>query len=171
MRGKGSNHYERAFSCWLVDSGIRHIGVDETKRTALGRFRIKSFDYLLYPPGGKIIIAEVKGRAFKGKTFKGTRGFECWVPTDDVAGLAQWQQILGAGHRGVFVFAYHIIRIDVDMDGRTAFEFDGRRYIFFGVTVDDYRSFMKIRSLRWQTVTLPAEKFRDCAVEMVSLTR
>ena len=56
------NHYERAFGNWLIDSNVPYTAVDEQKRAAFGRSKFKSFDYLLYPPGEKIIIAEVKGR-------------------------------------------------------------------------------------------------------------
>jgi hypothetical protein len=41
--------------------------------------------------------------------------------------------------------------------------------MFFTVKLDDYRRFMKRRSPKWQTVTLPADKFRQCAVQMQEL--
>jgi len=31
--------------------------------------------------------------------------------------------------------------------------------------LDDYRSFMKPRSPKWRTVTLPADKFRYCVIK------
>jgi hypothetical protein len=93
-------------------------------------------------------------------------GFECWVTADDVDGLVSWQQVFGAGHTAVFVFAYKIENIDVDFDGRQVFDYNEDRYVFFAVTLDDYRRFMKRRSPKWQTLTLPADKFRDCAVQI-----
>jgi hypothetical protein len=163
------NHYERAFENWLVDNNIKHIIIDERKRAALGRAKLKSFDFLLYPPNGQIIIAEVKGRAFKGTSFAKLAGFECWVTAEDIDSLANWQQVFGAGHTAVFVFAYKIENIDVDFDGREVFDYDAERYIFFAVKLDDYRSFMKRRSPKWQTVTLPADKFRRCATQIRQL--
>jgi hypothetical protein len=56
--------------------------------------------------------------------------------------------------------------IDVDFDGRDVFEFDANRYLFLCIRLDDYRTFMKRRSPKWKTVTLPAEKFRDCAMQL-----
>ena len=56
--------------------------------------------------------------------------------------------------------------IDVDFDGRDYFDFDSNKYLFFCVKLDDYRKFMTRRSPKWQTMTLPAEKFRDCAVHI-----
>jgi hypothetical protein len=95
------NHYERAFESWLSCSNIQYIVIDERKRSALGRAKLKSFDFLLYPSNGQIIIAEVKGRAFKGTSFARLAGFECWVTADDVDSLAKWQQVFGAGHTAV----------------------------------------------------------------------
>jgi hypothetical protein len=163
------NHYEQAFESWLSCSNIQHTVIDERKRSALGRANLKSFDFLLYPPNGRIIIAEVKGRAFKGTSFAGLAGFECWVTADDVDSLANWQQVFGPTHTAVFVFAYKIENIDVDFDGRDAFDYNADRYVFFAVTLDDYRRFMKLRSPKWKTLTLPAHKFRDCAVQIQEL--
>lgn len=163
------NHYEWAFENWLIDNNIQHIVIDERRRAALGRAKLKSFDFLLYPPNRQIIIAEVKGRAFKGVSFAQLAGFECWVTADDITGLANWQQVFGASHTAVFVFAYKIENIDVDFDGREVFNYNANRYVFFVVKLDDYRSFMKRRSPKWRTVTLPADKFRQFAVQMQNL--
>ena len=100
------NHYEWAFENWLIDNNIQHVVIDERKRAALGRAKLKSFDFLLYPPNGQIIIAEIKGRAFKGASFAKLAGFECWVTADDITGLANWQQVFGASHTAVFFFYY-----------------------------------------------------------------
>ncbi len=169
MKNFHLNHYERAFGNWLIDNHIQYIAVDEQKRAAFGRSKIKSFDYLLYPRNQQIIVAEVKGRKFKGTSFAKLAGFECWVTADDVDGLARWQQVFGPDHTAVFVFAYRIENIDVDFDGRDVYDFVQDRYIFFAVRLDDYRRFMKRRSPKWQTVTLPADKFRQSAVQMQNL--
>jgi len=169
MKDLSPNHYERAFENWLIDNRIQYIGVDEHKRAAFGRSKIKSFDFLLYPHNQQIIIAEVKGRAFKGTNLAKLTALECWVTADDIDGLTRWQEIFGSGHTAVFVFAYKIENIDVDFDGRAVYDFAAGRYVFFCVKLDDYRKFMKRRSPKWQTVTLPADKFRQCAVQMQEL--
>lgn len=171
MKNFPPNHYERAFENWLIGNRIQYIAVDDQKRAAFGRSKIKSFDFLLYPRNQQIIIAEVKGRKFKGTSFAKLTGFECWVTTEDIAGLAKWQEVFGTAHLAVFVFTYRIENIDVDFDGRDTYEFDANRYVFFAVKLDDYRRFMKRRSPKWQTVTLPADKFRKCAIQMQSLLR
>ena len=169
MKDFSRNHYEQAFENWLIDNRTQYIAVDEHKRAAFGRLKIKSFDFLLYPRNGQIIIAEVKGRKFKGTSFAKLTGFECWVTVDDIAGLTRWQQVFGPSHTAAFVFAYRMENIDVDSDGRDFYDFDANRCIFFAVKLDDYREFMKVRSPKWHTVTLPADKFRKCAAEMQAL--
>ncbi|MHC4455871.1 MAG: HYExAFE family protein [Planctomycetota bacterium] len=169
MKDFSPNHYERAFENWLIDNSIQYEVVDEHKRAAFGRSNIKSFDFLLYPPNQQIIIAEVKGRTFKGNTLAKLAGLECWVTAEDIDGLTGWQRVFGPGHIAVFVFAYRIENIDVDFDGRDFYDFDSNRYIFFAVKLDDYRKFMKRRSPKWKTVTLSADKFRQCAVQMQKL--
>lgn len=171
MKGFSANHYERALRDWLLDNHIQHVVVGQHKKAVFGRARIKSFDFLLYPANGQIIIAEVKGRAFKGASLAELTGLECWVTTEDVEGLRRWQEVFGSPHQAIFVFAYRIENIDVDFDGREVFHFDGSRYVFFGIRLDDYRRFMKRRSPKWQTVTLAADKFRQCAVEISELLR
>jgi hypothetical protein len=169
MKDFPGNKYERAFENWLIDNHIQYISVDDCKKAAFARCKIKSFDFLLYPRSGRTTIAEVKGRKFKGKSLANLTGLECWVTTEDVDGLARWQKVFGAGHQALFVFVYAIENIDVDLDGRPVYESDEKRFIFFCIKVDDYRCFMKPRSPKWRTVTLPAEKFRQCAQEMNEL--
>ncbi len=166
MKDFTSNHYERAFENLLIDNHIKYVKVDEHKKAVFGQSKIKSFDFLLYPPNGQIIIAEVKGRIFKGTSLSKLTGLECWVTTEDVDGLREWQKVFGSNHKAVYVFAYKIENIDVDYDGREAFHFEANRYVFFCIRLDDYRQFMKQRSPKWQTVTLPADKFRECVAEI-----
>lgn len=169
MKDSIPNHYERAFENWLIDNRIRYVKVDEHKKAVFGQSKIKSFDFLLYPPNGQVIIAEVKGRRFKGTTLARLTGLECWVTIEDVDGLSKWQEVFGSEHKAVYVFAYELENIDVDYDGREAYDFDGGRYVFFCIGLGDYRKFMKRRSPKWKTVTLPAEKFRQCVVQMYEL--
>ena len=166
MREASSNHYERAFESWLIDNRIEYVRADEHKRAVSARRKVKSFDFLVHPRRGPAIIAEVKGRSFRGASLERLTGFECWVTGEDVEGLARWQEALGGGHEAAFIFAYKVEKIDVDFDGREVLEFGGRRYIFFCIKLDDYRAHMKRRSPKWGTVTLAAEKFRQCAVHI-----
>ncbi len=163
------NHYEQAFENWLIDNRVQYVAVDERKKAAFGRSKVKSFDFLLYPSRHQTLIAELKGRLFKGKSLAGLTGMQCWVTADDIDGLLQWQKVFGSDYGAVFVFAYRMEKVDVDFDGREAYDFDGRPYVFFAVALDDYRRFMKLRSPKWKTVTLSAAKFREYAVQMQQL--
>jgi hypothetical protein len=92
MKDSFPNQYERAFANWLIDNHIQYIAVDGRKRAAFVRCKIKSFDFLLYPRSGQIVIAEVKGRKFKGTSFAKLAGLECWVTLEDVNDLARLQR-------------------------------------------------------------------------------
>ena len=166
MKEFSPNHYERAFQNWLIDNRIEYAALNGHEAVWLKHSGIKSFDFLLQLPGGEKIIAEVKGRKFKGTSLAKLASLECWVTADDIEGMTKWQKIFGSDCKSVFVFVYKIENIDVDFDGRDFFDFDDNRYVFLCVGLDDYRAFRKQRSPKWQTVTMPAEKFRQCAVQL-----
>jgi hypothetical protein len=166
MKDFSPNHYELAFENWLIDNQIKYIPIDEHKQPNFTDGKVKSFDFLLYPLQKPKIMAEVKGRKFTGTTLEKMTGFETWVTVEDVDGLVKWQRILGPAYRAVFIFVYLIKKIDVDFNGMEVFDFKADRYVFFTVKLDDYRRFMKRRSPKWQTVTLPADKFRRCAIQI-----
>lgn len=163
MRELQASPYERAFENWLIDRRIEYVSIDEQQREVIGGRRVKSFDFLLRLSNGRAVMVELKGRTYHGTSLQKITGFECWVTAEDVDGLARWQQKYGAGHEAVFVFAYRIMAAEVDSDGRELFEFGADRYVFFCIRLEDYRRFMKRRSPKWRTVTLPAAKFRACA--------
>jgi len=169
MREVSVNHYERAFEHWLIDRQVDYVRADEHKRIGTAQQSVKNFDFLLYARSGKRIIAEVKGRTFRGTSLVGMTGLECWVTRDDVEGLLRWQEVLGENHEAIFVFAYRLANVDVDLNGREAFSSGADCYVFFCIRVDDYAHAMKRRSPKWRTVTLPAAEFRKCAKELASL--
>lgn len=171
MRDSADNQYERAFESWLIDHGVQHMRADEHKRLGPALRSVKNFDFLLHTGSGRHIIAEVKGRTYKGTNVAQLKGLDCWVTRDDVKGLQMWQCALGAGHEAAFVFAYRVLSVDVDFDGRETLLLGPDRYLFLAVRVDDYARCMKRRSPKWQTVTLPAEKFREVAIDLMTLLR
>ncbi len=169
MQEPCANHYEGAFENWLRDRQVEYIRADEHERIGPRSRSVKNFDFLLYPQSDRRIIAEVKGRTFHGTSLTGMTGLECWVTLDDVESLQTWQEVLGPEHEAVFVFAYRIEQVDVDLDGREALSFGSDRYVFFYLRLADYRRAMKRRSPKWRTVTLPAKAFRQHARELASL--
>jgi len=163
------NEYEQAFETWLLDNRIQYIAVDQRKRRIFARSKIKSFDFLLYRQDSTPVIAEIKGRKFRGTSLAGNTGLESWVTMDDVRGLIRWEQIFGSSCEAFFVFAYKFEKIDVEPDSREIYEFGENRYVFYAVLLDDYRDFMTVRSPKWQTVTIPAAKFREFAIPLRKL--
>ena len=165
------NHFETAFENWLIENRVQYVQVDQRKRAYFARTKIKSFDFLLYPArlDTDTLIAEVKGRTFDGKSLARLSGLQCWVTMEDVRGLLRWEEVFGKNFAGVFVFAYELANIDIDTDGRDAFKFDGKRYLFCSIRLSDYRSLMRTRSPRWQTVMLGAADFRRCATDLETL--
>ena len=172
--GAKVNEYERAFEGWLVENGVQYVMIDQARRSLLARNRIKSFDFLLYPAGrGReatrpaIVVAEVKGRKFKGKSIGGLTGLQCWVSMEDIRGLLRWQEQFdepGERATAVIIFAYRFELPSVETDGREVYDFADHRYMFQAVDARDYSLNMRVRSPRWQTVMLGADDFRRLAV-------
>ena len=166
MRDFSSNHYERAFENWLLDHGIEYVRADEHRRLGPPHQSVKNFDFLLYPRPDRRVIAEIKGRTFKGTSPASRTGFECWVTEDDIESLHVWRQALGPDHEAAFVFAYRAAKPDIDFDGCDVLEVGLDRYLFFCLPLDDYCRHMTGRSPKWRTMTLPADAFRRCAVDL-----
>jgi hypothetical protein len=171
MRDPAANHYERAFEAWLIDHSVEYVRADEHRRIGTARRSVKNFDFLLYAPLGRRIIIEVKGRTFAGTSFAGLKGLECWVTRDDVRGLGMWQKAFGPGHEAAFAFAYRVRNVDVDFDGRDVLCLASIPYLFLCVRLEDYQRYMRQRSPRWQTVTLSAEHFRRCVLDLSTLVQ
>ncbi len=161
--------YEQAFEAWLIDQQVDFVHADEHRRPSCLQTTVKSFDFLLRARNGTRIIVEVKGRTYRGTNLTRLRGLDCWVTLDDVDGLHLWQEALGEEYVPVFVFAYRMAQVDVDYDGRDVFPFGSDRYLFFAVRAGDYGRYMRRRSRKWRTVTLKAEDFRRCAMDIARL--
>ncbi len=155
------NHYETAFKLWLEDKGYAHSHISQTRRLKLTRQSVKSFDYIIDAPGGSFVV-ELKGRKFRGSSLENLRGLQNWVTADDVEGLGGWQTAAGAAS-GLFVFCYQLSDYFADTDAHDTIELDGTKYAFIAITLDDYKTHMKPRSPRWQTVYLQAKDFRAIA--------
>ena len=133
MKEGTPNHYEKAFAGWLIENQVEFVSTADQHKPVFENSQLKSFDFLLCPRDGRKIIAEVKGRHFKGTTLANLSRLECWVTTGDVDGLAAWQKTLGPDYEACFIFAYRVQNIDVDYDGMEYFDFYGDRYLFLAV--------------------------------------
>jgi hypothetical protein len=116
-----------------------------------------------------MILAEVKGRTFKGGSFAGLGGLDCWTTAEDVEALLKWEELFRGQHaccRSMFVFAFRLEQADVDSDGLEIFTCDDRRYVFFALEAAAYHKRCRRRSPQWRTVTLCADDFRSIAVPL-----
>ncbi len=73
------------------------------------------------------------------------------------------------GHEAAVVFAYRVVNVDVDFDGREVLLVGQDRYLFLASRVNDYARHMKRHSPKWRTVILSAERFRELATDPASL--
>ena len=99
-----ANHYEVAFEAYIRSIRVPCVAVDDAKRALFGDEGVKNPDFLLYPRCGPNLVVEVKGK--KGKDARGRRPWENWVTTDDLDGLARWQEMFGPGFRAILAFVY-----------------------------------------------------------------
>jgi hypothetical protein len=164
---KTLNVYERAFEAWLRERQMPYRAVDQSRRREFKCRRVKSFDFAMSTPAG-LLLADVKGRLFRGASLAGLKGVQTWVTQEDVRGLEDWRKAMAEREWVLagFVFAYQLTQVEVETDGVEIVEFEGRRFVFLLVLLDDYQKAMKRRSPRWQTVYLPAEVFRRVAVPL-----
>ncbi len=152
-------HYEAAFEGYLRHRGIPYVAVDEAKKALFSNARLKSFDFVVYSQAGPNRLVDIKGRKLRDRSKR--KGFETWAEEQDVTDLMQWEQVFGEGFRAMLVFAYWIDPPLAPEPGM--FEFRDRWYLLMGIDLSEYRSQMRRRSAKWQTVHLATESFRQLA--------
>jgi hypothetical protein len=156
---KRCNHSSVAFEQYVRALRVPSVAVDEAKRAVCGADGLKNPDFLLYPRRGSNLVVEVKGK--QGKNSRGRRPWENWVTTDDLDGLARWQEMFGPGFRAVLVFAYAEPPPVFGLPpGEGAFELRGRFYRFWGVAHDDYVDHLRSRGPAWKAVAMARAEFR-----------
>lgn len=152
-------HYEAAFEALLRERGIPCVAVDEAKRAVFANAKLKSFDFVVYSKSGVNLLADIKGRQMRGRS--GAGSFQTWTTKQDVDDLLQWEQVFGEGFRAVLIFVYWIDPPLVPERGM--FEHGDRWYWMFGVELQEYQQYMRQRSAKWETVSLPIAEFRTLA--------
>jgi hypothetical protein len=154
-----SNHYEAAFEAFIRSLRIPCVAIDETRRALFGGDDVKNPDFLLYPRFGPNLVVEVKGK--RGKDARGRRAWENWVTTDDLDGLARWQETFGPGFRSILAFAYaEPIGPYPLPEANGAFAFRALEYRFWGVGLDDYLNHLRSRGPAWKAVAMARRAFR-----------
>jgi hypothetical protein len=155
------NHYEAAFEAYIRDLRVPCVAIDEARRAlAAETGNLKNPDFLLYPRWGRNLVVEVKGK--QGKNARGRRPWENWVSTDDLDGLARWQELFGPGFRSLLCFAYAERPPEWALRNgdEGAFTFRGRYYWFWAVEHDEYIAHLRSRGPAWKAVAMAKAEFR-----------
>ncbi|MFO0906960.1 MAG: HYExAFE family protein [Isosphaeraceae bacterium] len=155
-----SNHYEAAFEAYIRSLRVPCVAIDEAKRALFEHGGVKNPDFLLYPRYGPNLVVEVKGK--RGRDARGRRPWENWVTTDDLDGLARWQELFGPGFRATIAFVYAEQSLPFPLPrSNGAFEFRGLEYRFWAVALDDYVQHLRSRGPAWKAVAMARAEFRS----------
>lgn len=155
------NHYEAAFEAFLRSRRIPYVAVDESKRSVLADASIKSLDFLVSSSTGVTWLVDVKGRNFPGGAQK--QYWKNWSTQDDLTSMAQWQRLFGERFEALFVFAYRVLGDRSPLPREELFEYRESLYAFVAIRLDQYAFHARQISPRWDTVAMPAERFRELA--------
>lgn len=160
------NHYEAAFEDYVRSRGWPYVPVDEQRKAIFSGGRIKSFDFLVYRPGERPWLVDVKGRKFPYDSASGKRYWENWVTQEDLSGLGKWKDVFGDEFEPVFAFAYWLPE-GSDRDPTTyVHTFRNRYYSFLWISATDYAEHARQRSASWKTVFLTGNTFRQLVKPM-----
>ena len=164
-------HYDSAFEHYLRANAIPYVAVDEARRAlapgdaAVPR-QLKSFDFVVYSESGPNLLVDVKGRKHTGRT---GRSMQNWVTKQDVESLTHWERIFGKGFCAAFAFLFWCDAQPPDALFHEIFEYHDRWYAVLGAPLGDYRQHMRPRSVRWDTVSVPAAAFHEMAIPLTRL--
>ena len=177
------NHYESAFEAFLRGVRMPYVAVDESKKALFAGSKLKSFDFVVYSKNGPNLLVDVKGRKARDGG-GGAAPLQVWATRRDVDDLMEWERIFGDGFRAIFAFAFEIdpvltpppgyfahrrgggLAADDPGDDRLPGDVHGgaeRHYLMLGVSLLDFRRTMTRRSVKWDTVAMPAADFRELA--------
>lgn len=159
-------HYERAFEHYLRAKAIAYVSVDEARKAFDGPAKLKNFDFVVYGSGGENLLVDVKGRKHTGRSGK---ALDNWVTADDVECLTRWQEVFGKDFAGALVFLYWCEAQPPDALFLETFSFADRWYAVLAVKIDEYRNHMTRRSVKWDTVHVPAERFAEISRPLMAL--
>lgn len=157
------NHYETAFEAYLKDRKIPFLAVEERHRNHLeDGSTLKNIDFVISRSSGTSWLIDVKGRKFPGGK-KGGGYWKHWATQDDLIGMRHWENMFGNNFSGLLVFAYLICGNQSPLPEPMLFEYRKRLYGFVGISVSDYLSEIRILSPKWQTFSMPTQRFRQLA--------
>ena len=154
-------HYEAAFEDYVRSRGWPYVPVDEQKKAIFAGGRVKSFDFLVYPPGRPAWLVDIKGRKFPYEINGGRRYWENWVTRGDLEGLRRWEGVFGQGFEPVLVFVYWLVGMPQREPTSEVHVFRDECYALVWISASDYAAHARRRSPKWDTVTVPSGAFRS----------
>jgi len=161
---KRDNHYEAAFEQYLRARRIPYVAVNESRRALMGERSLKSLDFIVSPSGGSCsYLVDVKGRRFPSGSDKQKQYWKNWSTCDDLRSMAHWAQIFGPHFNGLLVFAYNVVGDRAPLPPKRLFEHRGHLYGFVAIRLDHYVCWARSVSSKWNTMAIPAGRFRDLA--------
>ncbi|MCA9231177.1 MAG: HYExAFE family protein [Planctomycetales bacterium] len=165
---KRCNHYELAFETYLREHRVAYVAVNEQRRSLTHQGSLKSLDFIVSLSDTASLLIDIKGRRFpSGGQHK--QYWKNWSRWDDLSSMACWQDRLGCSSCALLVFAYQVVGDRSPVEAERLFAFRDRWYAFLAVRVADYIQFSKPLSARWQTVSMPAQLFRQAAIPFDSI--
>jgi len=147
-----------AFEQFLRQRALHYVAVDEAHRSAFAQVQLKSFDFIVYLPNQRNLLVDIKGR--KAKPGKNGWLYDPWVGREDIDALSTWQEIFGRSFAATFVFAFWLEDMNC-VESFEPFRFREQSYRFYAIYLDDYRDYIKLRSTRWNTITIPRAVFHE----------
>ena len=164
-------HYEAAFEDYLRSLGWPYLPVDEHRKAIFSGALIKSFDFLVYPPGRRAWLADVKGRKFPYDGKRGRRYWENWVTRDDLEGLRRWRGVFGDRYEPMLVFAYWLLAGPQHEPTPEVHVFRNEYYAFLAVTASAYEAHARPGVRGWGTGTGPARSLRGVVAAVCDTKR
>jgi hypothetical protein len=163
------NHYEAAFEAYLRSRTIPYVAVDESRRSLMGDETLKSLDFIVSPQRSVIRgalapsswLVDVKGRRFSSGSRR--KLWNNWSTSDDLRSLARWEELFGGQFRGLLVFAYNVDGDLAPLPPELLFQHRGGLYGFVAISLDLYTAWAKRLSPKWDTVSMPTDRFRELA--------
>ncbi len=161
------NHYEAAFEAYLRCRRIPYVAVDEARRSLIGEETLKSLDFIVSPQRAVLEnavarwLVDVKGRRFSSGPRR--KLWNNWSTNDDLKSLARWEELFGPPFHAALVFAYNVEGDLAPLPPEQMFEHRGGLYGFVAISLDLYAAWATRLSKRWDTVSMPTERFRELA--------
>ena len=155
-----SNRFEAAFEDYLLSQGLPYISVNENRRSRVKGKPVKNPDFIVTSPRKECALIDVKGKRHPAVSGKRRYWWENWIMAEDIEGLEFWESCFGRSFTALLVFVYEICDKEASGDFADIHSFRGREYGLVAISVRLYSENMKVRSVRWNTRSIPTGLFR-----------